>query len=152
MTKKKTRLASPQLSELRQIRARLKQELAACEWNIKRELERLKYPTPREVMLYALRLEGNNYYVGMSYNVERRFASHVKGKGAAWTKRHRPLEIQETRPTGKFIQDEVAKLEDDMTLEYALKYGSDRVRGGGWCQAHPLWPDVVVENDLAGRY
>lgn len=99
------------------------------------------------VKLYALRLQNDCWYIGMSYDVHRRFTKHSKGKGASWTKAHRPIEVHETRDTKQYSQDAVAKLEDDMTLEYALKYGSDKVRGGGYCQMKPHWPLVIVENE-----
>jgi predicted GIY-YIG superfamily endonuclease len=102
-----------------------------------------------KVSLYALRLQNECWYVGMSFNVERRFKKHCKGKGAIWTKQNKPIEIFEVRKTNLYSQDEVSKLEDDMTLEYAMKYGSDKVRGGGWCQAKPKWPALVFENEQA---
>lgn len=100
------------------------------------------------VKLYALRLADGCWYVGMTFNPEKRYRQHLKGKGATWTKLHRPLELVEVRVTTFYDQDSAAKLEDDMTLEYALKYGSRYVRGGGWCQTKPRWPDVVVQNEL----
>ncbi len=102
------------------------------------------------VQLYVLSLEDGCWYVGMSYNPDKRFVSHKKGKGAAWTRLHKPLSIHETRPTDFYDQDSAAKLEDDLTLEYALKYGSQFVRGGGWCQMKPHWPDVITHNERAG--
>lgn len=103
------------------------------------------------VSLYALELENGYYYIGMSFNVDRRFRQHTKGKGAAWTKLHKPVQILETRLTTFYDQDEVAKLEDDMTLEYALKFGSNYVRGGGYCQTKPYWPEIIKQNELIRR-
>jgi predicted GIY-YIG superfamily endonuclease len=101
----------------------------------------------RQLFLYALRLQDNCWYVGMSPDVERRFKKHCKGKGAIWTVKHKPIEVAEVRPTGKPTQAEVALLEDDMTIEYALKYGSDFVRGGGFCQTKPGWPTIILQNE-----
>lgn len=100
------------------------------------------------VSLYALELEDGHYYIGMTFDVGKRFRQHGGSKGAAWTKLHKPISIIETRVTEFYDQDEVAKLEDDMTLEYALKYGLDKVRGGGYCQAKPVWPDVILQNEM----
>lgn len=100
----------------------------------------------RRVLLYALKLEGGCYYIGCSYNVDKRYKKHCDGKGAMWTRAHPPLKILEVRETGFFIQEMAAHAEDDMTIEYALKYGGDYVRGGGYCQMKPLWPDVVIQN------
>lgn len=99
------------------------------------------------VVLYALRLENNCWYVGATHNVNRRFSKHMRGKGAVWTGLHKPIEIAETRITAEYHQDKTAKLEDDMTLEYAMKYGGDKVRGGGYCQVKPRWPTLITEND-----
>lgn len=101
----------------------------------------------KEIFLYVLELEDNCYYIGMSRNVEKRFKAHLKGS-AGWTKKHKPISIIAVKPTGTNSDSEASVLEDDLTLEYALKYGSDYVRGGGYCQSKPRWPDVVLQNEL----
>lgn len=102
----------------------------------------------QKVKLYALRLEDDCWYVGMTHNVQNRFMKHHNGKGAIWTKQHIPIEVVEIRETSFYDQDSASKLEDDMTLEYAMKYGSKFVRGGGWCQSKPRWPDLITQNEL----
>lgn len=100
-------------------------------------------------ILYALKLEGGFLYIGMSRNPVRRFGKHKNGKGARWTREHKPLEIIEQRITDKTLESEASKLEDDMTIEYAMKFGSQIVRGGNYCQLiSPRWPDVVIQNEL----
>lgn len=116
--------------------------------DIKEIDRRTKEDNLQPVSLYALELEDSCYYVGMSFNVEKRFKQHEHNKGAVWTKTHKPIQIMEIRNTEFYDQDEVAKLEDDMTLEYALKYGSDKVRGGGYCQRKPNWPELIVQNEF----
>lgn len=106
----------------------------------------------KPIMLYALKLEGGYWYVGMSRNPEKRFKRHGTRKGANWTKLHTPIEIHEIRDTKLTDDGEVALLENDMTLEYAMKYGSDLVRGGGYCQSKPRWPDVILQNENQGLY
>lgn len=101
----------------------------------------------KPIKLYGLRLEDGCYYVGMSRNPERRFKKHGGRKGAVWPRLHKPIEILEVRDTGLADDRAVSKLEDDMTLEYAMKYGSEYVRGGGYCQRKPHWPDVVIQNE-----
>lgn len=108
---------------------------------------RLQY-FDRPILLYALQLEDDCWYIGMSRNVDRRYKAHLKGK-TLWTAAHKPVAVAEVRETGLSDDAAVARLEDDMTLEYALKYGSDKVRGGGYCQAKPQWPDVVTLNEVA---
>jgi predicted GIY-YIG superfamily endonuclease len=103
----------------------------------------------KPIFLYVLRLENGCWYIGSSRNVDKRFKTHQKGKGAAWTKRHKPLEIVETRPTGLTSDAEAALLEDELTLEYARMYGTDCVRGGGYCQTKPRWPAISSEPDVS---
>lgn len=142
----------------------LQHELADVNKSIKRLLERKKTlqrqikangckPISSEyfekpIILYALQLEDGCYYIGQTRNVDRRYKRHSKGKGAAWTKLHKPLSVIETRNTKLTIESEAARIEDDMTIEYALKYGSELVRGGGYCQTKPRWPDVVIQNEI----
>ena len=79
--------------------------------------------------LYVLRLEGDNYYVGMSYNLNFRFAQHWQGKGAKWTKLHKPLEV--IRIIYPALEENI---ENKITLEYIALYGADRVKGGSYCK------------------
>lgn len=102
----------------------------------------------RPILLYALELENNCYYIGMSRNVDRRFKAHQKGK-TIWTKENSPIKILEVRETGLTSDSEAAQLEDEMTLEYAKQYGIDKVRGGGYCQRKPVWPKDLLEPDLS---
>lgn len=90
----------------------------------------------RDYTLYVLELERGNYYVGITArkNVSIRFQEHADGKGAQWTKAHRPVRIIETRPLGKRTQGSAARVEDDVTIEYVDNYGINRVRGGSLCQ------------------
>lgn len=103
----------------------------------------------KPIILYALELEDGCYYVGMTRNIDVRFKKHVKGKGSKWTKEHYPLRIIETRETKLTDDSEACRLEDEMTLEYARRYGMDVVRGGGYCQKKPRWPADLLEPDLS---
>ncbi len=94
----------------------------------------------KPIKLYALRLEDNCWYIGMSRNPERRYVRHGTRKGAMWTQLHKPLELFEIKETGLTDDSAVGLLEDKLTLEYAEKYGRDFVRGGGYCQMRPRWP------------
>ena len=76
--------------------------------------------------IYVLKLEGNRYYVGKAQDPMRRYQEHMNGEGSAWTRRHPPLSLVETR-TG------VSPFEEDkVTKEYMAKYGIDKVRGGSY--------------------
>jgi predicted GIY-YIG superfamily endonuclease len=102
----------------------------------------------KTIHLYALKLQGGNYYIGMTRNVKKRFDKHLKGKGATWTKKYKPIEIHFSRDTKLTNETEVAILENELTYQYALQYGLDKVRGGGYCQVKPTWPQHLY--DTAG--
>ena len=80
------------------------------------------------VTIYCLELEGGKYYVGMSRKALERVEAHVTGKGAAWTKKHRPVDYERVETKMKLAD------EDRITLELMAKYGVANVRGGKWCQ------------------
>jgi len=77
--------------------------------------------------LYVLKLEDNKYYVGMSYDLNRRFGQHWGGQGAKWTRLHKPVSVEQIiyPATEPGIENRVA-------LEYMRKYGWENVRGGSW--------------------
>lgn len=102
----------------------------------------------KPIMLYALHLNNGYYYVGSTRNPEKRLKTHIKGKGAIWTKKHGVIDMFDIRETNTTNESTACKLEDDMTIEYAMKYGSDNVRGGGYCQSSPRWPQIVIQNEL----
>lgn len=76
--------------------------------------------------VYVLKLQGGNYYVGKSDDVIGRFQEHMNGSGSAWTRKHKPLSILESREGVNAFE------EDKVTKEYMLKYGIDKVRGGAY--------------------
>jgi len=43
--------------------------------------------------VYIILCEGNNYYTGYTKNVNTRFRLHTNGKGARYTKIHKPKKI-----------------------------------------------------------
>ena len=78
--------------------------------------------------IYVLRLEGGRYYVGKTDNLERRQQEHLNGTGPAWTKKYKPVAVEE------IIRNASPFDEDRYTKEYMSKYGVDKVRGGAYCQ------------------
>ena len=87
------------------------------------------------MFLYVLKLEDDCWYVGTSKAPMERAQAHLTGKdGAAWTRKHKPLEP---------IKDNIvitnignvglikAELQEDMVTEQMQKqYGLNKVRGG----------------------
>jgi predicted GIY-YIG superfamily endonuclease len=90
-------------------------------------------PMPGEgrYVVYVLSLEDGCYYVGKAKgDGDSRIRSHFRGRGAEWTKEHKPVEVdlKESVET-----NEVAKSrEKELTDEYIGEYGEDKVRGAGY--------------------
>ena len=74
--------------------------------------------------IYILKLKDNNYYVGKTKDVNKRFQEHISGNGSSWTKKHEPKEII------KVINDCSSFEEDKQVKELMSIYGIDKVRGG----------------------
>jgi len=73
--------------------------------------------------IYVLELSDNKYYVGKSNNVNLRFQQHLDGRGSAWTRKYRPINISTVYDTDD---------EDNIVLYMMEKYGIDNVRGGSF--------------------
>lgn len=47
--------------------------------------------------LYLLECSGGSYYAGITTDVAARFAAHAAGRGARYTRAHRPLRVLASR-------------------------------------------------------
>lgn len=63
--------------------------------------------------VYILECEDGSYYIGYSTDVQKRFKKHLSGKGAKYTRSHKPKSILVTFPCS--TKSEALK------LEYQLK-------------------------------
>lgn len=43
--------------------------------------------------VYMLLCEGGSYYIGTTNDIEKRFAKHISGKGASYTRSHKPIKV-----------------------------------------------------------
>jgi len=53
----------------------------------------LPAPRPGVFYVYVIACEGGSFYIGQTDNIPRRWQEHVTGKGADWTKKHKPRYI-----------------------------------------------------------
>ena len=88
---------------------------------------------------YILKLENQKWYVGISQDPKTRIKKHFAGKGSAWTRFHKPLEVM----TLKEIK-EPSIWEKEKTLSMMRDKGWKNVRGYAWCQVNLKYPP----NDL----
>jgi predicted GIY-YIG superfamily endonuclease len=72
-------------------------------------------------LVYVLHLEDDCWYVGVTYNFNQRYAQHLSGAGAKWTRLHKPVSVEKIVWNG---------CEQEVTEEYITLYGRDKVRGG----------------------
>lgn len=50
--------------------------------------------------LYLIECADGSYYTGVTTNVERRYEQHLLGKGARYTRSHKPLRLLASRAMG----------------------------------------------------
>jgi predicted GIY-YIG superfamily endonuclease len=78
-------------------------------------------------IIYVLECENSKYYVGITTNFNYRWAQHLAGSGAKWTRLHKPIRVIE------IITDNVSlKLETETAEKYIRQYGRLNVAGGGY--------------------
>lgn len=86
--------------------------------------------------VYVLELEQGRYYIGSTWNVDKRFAEHVQGTGSEWTRKFVPLRILTV------YEDVGRHFETGLVLEWMQTKGVERVRGGPFC-AVDLSPQLL---------
>lgn len=105
------------------------------------------------IYLYVLELDGKDFYVGITRDVDQRHRRHESGKGALWTSGRRSVRRLMHADTGVDNYPAAEKLEDEVTLMLMARHGIDRVRGGHYCalaredidaalRAHGHWEHV----------
>lgn len=80
--------------------------------------------------IYCLKLERNKYYVGKTYNLDKRIKTHKNCYGSHWTALYKYVETVET------IQTDNHFYEDMMVKKYMNEYGIENVRGGSYSQIY----------------
>ena len=76
------------------------------------------------VDIYILECEGGNIYVGKTNNGIKRLKQHISGRGAEWTKLHKPKKILDYYENAKDSD------EKRVTEQLIKKHGATKVRGG----------------------
>lgn len=101
--------------------------------------------TARHYWLYALKLEGERYYVGITAkkNPYDRILQHGSQEensySAKWTKLYLPIEVLEIRDIGSVSKAQAKALEDQLTRAYMKAYGYQKVRGGLVTYTGRIW-------------
>jgi predicted GIY-YIG superfamily endonuclease len=95
-------------------------------------------------LLYALRLNGDRYYIGRTNDAIVRIKQHMDGKGAQWTKLYAPVALIECKPCKAANPQEADQMETLWTLEYMVRFGWRNVRGGYFCHVDELLTEQAL--------
>ena len=77
------------------------------------------------VDIYVLECEGGNVYVGKTTKGQKRLKQHIDGRGAEWTKMHKPKRVMQ------YYTNATDADERKVTDQMIKKYGAKKVRGAG---------------------
>ena len=77
------------------------------------------------VDIYVLECEDGNVYVGKTTKGEKRLKQHIDGRGAEWTKMHKPKQVMQ------YYTNATDADERKVTDQMIKKYGAKKVRGAG---------------------
>jgi hypothetical protein len=80
------------------------------------------------LIVYVLKCKSDKYYVGKTYNLNKRYDEHLSGCGSIWTRCYKPIKIVET------IVNADKYDEDKYVWKYMEKYGIENVRGGSYTE------------------
>lgn len=102
----------------------------------------------RSAFIYVLELDGGFFYVGRTYDLNRRIQQHFSSvgyQGCEWTRLHKPRRVFTSRPERDSFDEDVT------TKRLMLVHGIDRVRGGVYCQLTlPETTHLHLERELRG--
>ena len=102
--------------------------------------------------LYVLELEHGCYYVGIALDIKKRFEQHAAGLGAMFTQTHKPIRVAESQCCNTDNKDAAYKMENEKTLEYAIRYGGDKVKGGKYFIPSKLIRKVSMQKTTPTTY
>jgi len=111
---------------------------------------------PREGIFctYVIECDDGSYYIGQTDNLKRRWREHLSGKGAQWTKTHKPLQIAHFEENSS-REEAVAKEKNWKTtsgrreLKKLIASGAARQAGGTAEQAELAAMSVISAKDEA---
>jgi type I restriction enzyme R subunit len=78
--------------------------------------------------VYVLECEGGSYYIGQTENLEKRWQEHISGKGAKWTKSHKPIRIIHFEELN--TREEAVKRESDLKTGFGRKWIKREIEAG----------------------
>lgn len=92
----------------------------------------------KNTVIYILKLNNNNFYVGTTSNLPRRLRDHFNHRGSVWTKKHKPLEVLD------ILENKDIFSEDNITKQLMFLHGFNHVRGGSYCRTELTPCDITT--------
>lgn len=98
--------------------------------DVKGYTKKAEYRTKKQYYVYVLECENNAFYVGIAFDIEKRFEQHLGGNAAKFTKENYPTKIVETMPTHTIEMGLACVFENYKVCEYRRKYPNHKIGGG----------------------
>lgn len=101
-------------------------------------------------IIYTLKLEDGCWYVGRTTQraFKDRMKDHWNSKASNFTTLHKPIRIYDVQLYDRSLTEaEAEAYENSQTIKLASIWGTENVRGGGYCQESPRWP-IQLKNNL----
>jgi len=93
----------------------------------------LPAPKPGEFYVYVLSCVGGSLYIGQTDNIPRRWNKHITGKGADWTKTHKPIYIPHYEILGS--REEAVAREKELKTTSGRRWIKEQIKNGTARQA-----------------
>ena len=108
----------------------------------------LPAPRPGTFYVYAIACEGGSHYIGQTDDLQRRWQEHVEGKGASWTKQHKPVRLVHWEEYGS--REEAVEREKHLKTGFGRKWlkreiAAGRTRQAGYEPASELLERILTE-------
>jgi predicted GIY-YIG superfamily endonuclease len=80
--------------------------------------------------VYILELENGYWYIGIAFNLDYRIKQHIKGKGAKFTRLHKPIRLYSAHKQRNY--KEAIDKEKELTQLAIRLFGKEKVCGSGY--------------------
>lgn len=109
---------------------------ADLEWfrqEIKKAYGGLPAPRQGSFFVYVIECDDGSHYIGHTDDIQRRWQEHLDGRGADWTKAHKPIKIAHFEELNS--REEAVKRESDLKTGFGRKWLKDLIESGRARQA-----------------
>ena len=108
----------------------------------------LPAPQSGTFYVYAIECEGGSHYIGQTDNIRRRWTEHMEGKGASWTKQHKPVRLIHWEEYNS--REEAVEREKHLKTGFGRKWlkreiATGRTRQAGYEPASELLERILAE-------